>query len=512
MKYLNLLPSLLLAILLTGCEKTNKVRENIKEKIVRESYRPTFHFTPQEKWMNDPNGLVYDKGYYHLFYQYYPDSTVWGPMHWGHAKSKDLLKWEHLPIALYPDSLGYIFSGSAVIDKTNTAGFGEGAMVAIFTYHDPVGEKEGSILFQTQGIAYSLDDGITWTKYDGNPVISNPGIRDFRDPKVFWNVDRETWQMALVAKDHVQFYESPNLKDWEKLSDFRFEDTEELGVWECPDLFEMTVEETGDNKWVLIVSHGAGAPNGGSGTRYFVGDYDGTTFSTNQKSSQWIDFGTDNYAGVTYNNTPDGRRIFIGWMSNWAYAITTPTIKWRSAMILPRELELVGSDGQYALKTPLVKEFEDILKTVNSEDLGGNPPLSFNYPELQQSKISFEITTLKSFKIILSNDSDEEYFINYDHENAKFLIDRSNSGLVNFSPKFTNPSPQIMPVGELKEIQLDMVLDASSIEIVLNNGSYVVTNQIFPSEPYTNFEIQGVDKNEIANFRLHKVLKAVSTN
>ena len=307
-----------------------------------EPFRPQYHFSPEQGWMNDPNGLVYHNGDYHLFYQYYPHATVWGPMHWGHAVSKDLVTWEHKPIALFPDEKGYIFSGSAVVDTHNTSGFsttGEPPLVAIFTYFSLPKEKSGSIETQSQGIAYSLDNGVTWEKYGGNPVLPNPGIKDYRDPKVFWHEPTKKWIMLLVAGDYVKLYSSKNLKKWNFLSDFGKELGSKGGVWECPDLFPLTTT-SGETKWVMVVSIGNGAPNGGSGTQYFVGDFNGTQFTTNQKEYKWLDWGTDNYAGITYNNTPNNERIFIGWMSNWQYALKTPTTPWRSAMTLPRELIL----------------------------------------------------------------------------------------------------------------------------------------------------------------------------
>ncbi|MEL6303458.1 MAG: glycoside hydrolase family 32 protein, partial [Bacteroidota bacterium] len=318
-----------------------------------EPYRPQYHFTPKQNWMNDPNGLVFYKGWYHLFYQYYPDDTVWGPMHWGHARSKDMMHWEHMPIALYPDELGLIFSGSAVIDSQNTSGFGSTqnpAMVAMYTYHLMEGEKAGRDDFQTQGIAYSLDEGTTWTKYEGNPVIPNNGIKDFRDPKVFWHEPTKMWVMALVAGDHVKFYESPNLKEWSHMSDFGKEVGAHGGVWECPDLFPLTDAKSGERKWALLVSINPGAPNGGSGTQYFIGDFDGKEFVSAQREAKWLDYGTDNYAGVTYNNLPEEERVFIGWMSNWDYARDTPTESWRSAMTLPRKLFLEKDGEDYWLK------------------------------------------------------------------------------------------------------------------------------------------------------------------
>jgi fructan beta-fructosidase len=296
----------------------------------KEEHRPQFHFSPPQKWMNDPNGMVYFNGSYHLFYQYYPDSTVWGPMHWAHATGSDLVHWKNEPIALYPDSLGYIFSGSAVVDKKNTTGFGKNGkipLVAIFTHHDP--KTEGRTDFENQSIAYSLDEGKTWTKYAGNPVLKNPGIVDFRDPKVMWYENRQKWVMTLATKDRVTFYSSPNLKEWKKESEFGEKVGAHGGVWECPDLFSL--DFNGKTYWVLFVSVNPGGPNKGSATQYFIGEFDGSKFTPLDTDARWVDWGADNYAGVTWSNTGN-RRIFLGWMSNWQYAQVVPTQKWRSAM------------------------------------------------------------------------------------------------------------------------------------------------------------------------------------
>lgn len=498
---------LLFSVFLTfGCkqiEPEKEVLENLEKKLsMKQKYRSKFHFTPKTAWMNDPNGLVYENGNYHLFYQYYPDSTVWGPMHWGHAVSKDLLSWEQKPIALFPDSLGYIFSGSAVIDKNNTSGFGKDAMVAIFTYHNPTIEKEGEIDFQTQGIAYSLDAGETWKKYENNPVINNPGIKDFRDPKVFWNDDKNFWQMVLVAKDHVQFYESINLKEWKKISEFRVNDNPKLGVWECPDLFKLKVKGTDEEKWVLIISHGGNsAPNGGSGTRYFVGDYDGATFSTNQKENLWIDYGTDNYAGVTYNNV-EGRRIFIGWMSNWDYAQITPTNEWRSAMTLPRELILDKNGSQYIVKSKVVSELGNITENLGIEikksEVG---EISFTNEKLQQSIVSFEAIIEEELKIELSNKIGDKFIVGYNSMTGVFYTDRTQCGIVNFSERFIHKKQQTVEIGRLEKLDIQMVLDASSIEIFINNGNFVITNQIFPREDLTEFKMLPMEKSTITNIR-----------
>jgi len=273
-------------------EQSNKVENETVDANSKEALRPQYHFTPNSGWMNDPNGLVYNDGVYHLFYQYYPHATVWGPMHWGHATSIDMAHWEHQPIALFPDENGLIFSGSAVVDKENTSGFGENGvapLVAIFTYHLMEGEKAGRDDFQTQGIAYSLDNGVSWKKYDGNPVLPNEGIRDLRDPKVFWHEDTKSWIMALVAGDHAKFYRSKNLKQWDNISDFGLDQGAHGGVWECPDLFPLPVDGTDEEKWVLVISIGGGGPNGGSGTQYFIGDFDGTTFTSEQEEYKWLD-------------------------------------------------------------------------------------------------------------------------------------------------------------------------------------------------------------------------------
>ncbi|MDB5263027.1 MAG: glycosyl hydrolase family 32, partial [Adhaeribacter sp.] len=348
-----------------------------------ELHRPQFHFTPPAGWMNDPNGMVYHNGEYHLFYQHNPDSTVWGPMHWGHAVSKDMIKWEHLPIALYPDSLGTIFSGSAVVDKNNTSGLGtkdNPAMIAIYTYHNADGEKAGRKDYQTQGIAYSLDNGRTWTKYKANPVLKNPGIKDFRDPKVSWYEKGQKWIMTLAVMDHISFYSSKNLLDWTKESDFGSDIGGHGGVWECPDLIKMPVTGTNEEKWVLIVNINPGAPNGGSGTQYFVGQFNGKNFvldnnfkaqltgqsnkpgSVKKGEGIWLDYGMDNYAGITWSNVPesDGRLLFIGWMSNWKYANVVPTGKWRSATTIPRTLTLENTPSGLRLASTPVKELQNI--------------------------------------------------------------------------------------------------------------------------------------------------------
>ncbi len=478
-----------------GCKKedtTHIKKETIPENSVsnfRESYRPQYHFTPPTKWMNDPNGLLFYKGTYHLFYQYYPDAIVWGPMHWGHATSTDLISWTHQPIALYPDKLGYIFSGSAVMDINNTSGLGtkdNPPMVAIFTYHLMEGEKAGRNDFQTQGIAYSLDEGHTWTKYKGNPVIGNPtSIRDFRDPKVMWHEASQQWILTLVAGDHAKFYSSSDLKSWTHLSDFGKDKGAHGGVWECPDLFPLQVTGTDQIKWVLLISINPGAPNGGSGTQYFVGDFDGTTFTTTQKEPKWIDYGTDNYAGITYNGLPDNERTFIGWMSNWNYAQQTPTKEWRSAMTLSRKLTLHNKKTYY-LKSYPVHTIDNYSYDTNTYDsiTNGFSLTSRNFNEM---RIDFTIEgVLKDFQIQFSNIPNNKLSIGYRKDEDAFFIDRRASGEIDFEPRFAekiHTAPALLDSNG--RTTFSIFLDASSIEFFVDQGATVITDQFFPEQPFT---------------------------
>ncbi|MFV8391669.1 glycoside hydrolase family 32 protein [Flavobacterium sp. LB2P6] len=500
-------------------EETNTIFAiNSSEKIkidstetYKEPFRPQFHFSPEKKWMNDPNGMVFYKGIYHLFYQYYPDDIVWGPMHWGHATSTDLIHWTHKKIALFPDTLGMIFSGSAVVDLNNTSGLGtteNPPMVAIFTYHDMAGEKAGRSDYQTQGLAYSLDEGETWLKYEKNPIVKNSGLKDFRDPKVFWNSETNLWNMVLVAGDHAQFYTSENLINWKFESEFGKKIGAHGGVWECPDIFKLKVAGSKEEKWVLLISINPGAPNGGSGTQYFVGDFDGKSFKTTQKDIKWIDNGTDNYAGVTYNNTPDNKRLFLGWMSNWLYARNTPTKNWRSAMTLPRELSLVKINNSYVLKNSPVEPFKKQLVSEFSKDLLRIKPqqkINFTYDNFNQSEIKFKAAS-KNLKMIFSNEVNDSLVLNYDAAQKTFSIDRRHSGIVNFEQNFGKEIHKTATPNVISEtIDYQIILDWSSIEIFLNEGVYSFTEQIFPNKPYTKLSIQSNEKQEIKNLTVHRI-------
>ncbi len=466
-----------------------------------EPHRPQYHFSPKEKWMNDPNGMVYYKGEYHLFYQYYPDSTVWGPMHWGHAVSKDKLHWQHLPIALYPDSMGYIFSGSVVVDIKNTSGFKKGIeapLIAIFTYHNMAGEKAGTDKFQTQGIAYSTDKGRHWNKYSANPVIKNPGHKDFRDPKVFWHEPTKHWVMSLAVGDRIQFYHSKDLKNWGLTGEFGMKEGSHGGVWECPDLFSLPITGSTEKKWVLIVSIGNGAPNGGSGTQYFVGDFDGSNFKNSQTAQveRWIDYGTDNYAGVTWSNTAEGEKIFLGWMSNWKYATQVPTQKWRSAMTLPRLLRLEKIKNGYFLRSEPIANVQKIR--------GNSKPFSLNKWPVKSGPLSeiileadLENKKNNSFSIEFSNGNLEKLIVGYNDNDHSYFIDRTHVGNTSFSPVFA--VKEIAPrLTNSKTIRLHIFTDKSSIEVFADDGLSCMTAIYFPTADFESIRL--VSENDHFSF------------
>lgn len=488
-------------ILFTSCKSESKAEaaNSVGEaEFYNEAHRPQFHFSPKENWMNDPNGMFYLEGKYHMFFQYYPDSTVWGPMHWGHATTTDLVHWEEQPIALYPDSLGYIFSGSAVVDEKNTSGFGNDTLapiVAIFTYHNPVTLDAGRKDFQSQGLAYSLDKGKTWIKYSGNPVLqNNTGIQDFRDPKVIWHEASQKWIMALAVYDRVHLYGSPNLKDWQFLSDFGIPGDTRL--WECPDLFPIRVAGTRDEKWVLLVSIQKEGPTGGTGTSYFVGDFDGETFKSDASRQQWLDWGADNYAFVTWGNAPLGssRRLGIGWMSNWQYSQQVPTHPWRSAMTVPRILELHAQDQTYFLKAlpvPAVESLRDSgqqLPTIISGRVDISRLMNPGLGELDLD-IDLEATTATEFGVTLSNAKGEEVNIRIIPAADSILLDRSKSGPNNFSDVFFE-GPHAAPLPrDGSTLDLRILFDRASLELFAAEDRLAMTEIYFPSEPFSQIEI-----------------------
>ncbi len=480
--------------LITSC-KSSITSEELKDD---EQYRPAFHFTPEKMWMNDPNGMVYFDGEYHLFYQHYPDSNVWGPMHWGHAVSTDLMHWEHLPIALYPDSLGYIFSGSAVIDWENTSGLGKGdkpPMVAVYTYHDPIREKDGENTYQTQAIAYSNDNGRSWTKYEGNPVLPNPGIQDFRDPKVIWHKKSGKWIMALAVADHISFYSSPDLKDWSFESDFGKDIGAHGGVWECPDLFPI-IENIGE-KWILLVSLTNGGPQGGSATQYFIGDFDGSVFTPEDTVTRWIDYGKDNYAGVTWSDGPfdDRSKLFIGWMSNWQYSQVVPTVTWRSAMTLPRTLSLFQFENKKFIRSVPTGD----LNSITVGELARKADMTvtetdtvLKYPEgIGSFGLDMKCQSNVDFELVFSNDN-EFLKVGFDENENMYYVDRTGLNNQDFSNLFSgiHNAPRL---DDRKFFEIEIFVDRSSIEVFFDGGKTVVTDLYFSDNEFTTITVTGND-------------------
>lgn len=496
-------------------EEIHKLLEtNIRNE---DKYKPGFHFSPPSHWMNDPNGLVYYEGEYHLFYQYHPYSNKWGPMHWGHAVSPDLVHWEHRPIALFPDEHGAIFSGCCVVDWNNSSGLFEGShgLVAIFTHADTC-PKTGQPR-QRQSLAYSRDKGRTWHKYEGNPVLAEEDLIDFRDPKVFWHPQSERWVMVLVAGDHARFYGSKDLIEWTLTGEFGKGEGSHDGVWECPDLFELPVGDSGRSKWVLIISIGdnPSIPEG-SRTQYFIGEFDGNTFINDNSADHimWLDYGRDNYAGVTWSDIPeqDGRRVLIGWMSNWKYANETPTGAWRGAMTLPRVLSLTSRDEDVVLTQMPVREVEQLRKTSVSRDnitvMAETPFTLQTNGDLLEIEADIDLRSGNEVQIRLKSSGESETRIGYDAEREWLFMDRSNSGLTDFHSSFAcEHGARLAPING--KIKLQIWLDRNAVEIYANEGLVVLTDQIFPEAPIERLEVSANSGQVVLNsFHIH-ALKSV---
>lgn len=469
----------------------------------REQYRPAYHFAPEYGWMNDPNGMVCKDGEYHLYYQYNPYGSMWGNMHWGHAISKDLVSWEHLPVAIAPDGLGAIFSGSCVVDKNNTAGFGKDAIVAFYT------SAAGS---QTQSMAYSLDNGRTFTKYAGNPVVTS-SARDFRDPKVIWHEPTQKWIMILAAGQEMQLYSSANLKEWAYESSFGEGQGAHGGVWECPDLIQLPVKGTDQKKWVLVCNLNPGGPFGGSATQYFVGDFDGHRFVNESPAlTKWMDWGKDHYATVTWSNAPQNRTIAIAWMSNWEYANNVPTMQYRSANSVPRDLYLYEQDG------------ETYLASVPSEELKalrGKPVKKggFKVSEgrdiknlLKDNQGAYEIELkVKNIKtntigIQLYNSKGEKVTFSYNMDTKQFSMDRTESGNISFSPNFAAVTSA--PMTQQDSYTLRLLVDKCSVEAFDGEGQFAMTNLVFPSEPYNHVKFYSEGGSyQVASFHIYPLNK-----
>ena len=449
----------------------------------REKFRPTYHFSPLYGWMNDPNGMVYKDGEYHLFYQHNPYGSKWGNMHWGHAISKDLINREHRPDAITPDALGTIFSGSAVVDTDNTAGFGAGAIVAIYTQNSDR---------QVQSIAYSTDNGRSFTKYENNPVLTSDA-RDFRDPKVFWHKETQRWIMLLAVGQEMQIFSSSNLKDWAFESSFGEGQGAHGGVWECPDLFELPVDGTNEKKWVLLCNLNPGGPFGGSATQYFVGTFNGKEFVNESPSkTKWMDWGKDHYATVTWSDAPDNRRIAIAWMSNWQYANDVPTSQYRSPNSVPRDLSLFTVDGETYLQSapsPELLKLRDISKK-RSFKVNGTRTIK-DMIAGNEGAYEIELTIENQHADVIGfrlyNDKGEEVDMQYDMKEKKFSMDRRKSGEVGFNENFPMLTWTTIESGK-DELKLRLFVDKSSVEAFGDGGRFVMTNQVFPSEPYTHID------------------------
>lgn len=463
----------------------------------KESFRPVYHHTPAYGWMNDPNGMFYKDGVYHLYFQYNPYGAVWGNMHWGHSTSTDLMHWKFEGCAIVPDAWGAIFSGSCVVDHENTAGFGKEAVVAFYTSakSTPWGD------IQMQSMAYSLDNGKTFTKYEGNPILTS-SEKDFRDPKVFWYVPGKHWVMILAVGQHMEIYSSVNLKEWKKESEFGAMQGAHGGVWECPDLVEIPVEGTREKKWVLICNLNPGGPFGGSAAQYFVGSFDGKKFvNESPTQTKWMDWGKDNYATVTWNNAPDGRCIALGWMSNWQYANHVPTRQYRSANTLARDLTLYREGQELYLKsTPSseVKKARGKKVSIPSFKVSEKHEMVNLFEEKQGAyEVEIVIQNAGASKIAfcLLNDKGEKVSMYYDLNRKQFVMDRSESGKVDFSKDF--PAVTVAPVNVDKELTLRLFVDRSSIEAFGEDGKFVMTNLVFPSQPYVKMCFEA-DKNGYA--------------
>lgn len=463
----------------------------------KESFRPLYHHTPAYGWMNDPNGMFYKNGVYHLYFQYNPYGSVWGNMHWGHSTSTDLMHWKFEGCAIVPDAWGAIFSGSCVVDHENTAGFGKEAVVAFYTSakSTPWGD------IQMQSMAYSLDNGKTFTKYEGNPILTS-SEKDFRDPKVFWYAPGKHWVMILAVGQHMEIYSSVNLKEWKKESEFGAMQGAHGGVWECPDLVEIPVEGTREKKWVLICNLNPGGPFGGSAAQYFVGSFDGKKFvNESPTQTKWMDWGKDNYATVTWNNAPDGRCIALGWMSNWQYANNVPTRQYRSANTLARDLTLYREGQELYLKsTPSseVKKARGKKVSIPSFKVSEKHEMVNLFEEKQgayEVEIVIQNTGASKIAFCLLNDKGEKVSMYYDLNRKQFVMDRSESGKVDFSKDF--PAVTVAPVNVDKELTLRLFVDRSSIEAFGEDGKFVMTNLVFPSQPYVKMCFEA-DKNGYA--------------
>ena len=433
-----------------------------------EKHRPVYHHTPQYGWMNDPNGMFYKDGVWHLCYQFNPYGSQWENMTWGHSTSTDLVHWKAEPTAITPDALGTIFSGCCVVDKNNTAGFGNDAVIAFYT---SAGAR------QMQSMAYSTDGGKTFTKYKNNPIITS-NVPDFRDPHVFWNAEAGFWNMILAAGQQMSIYSSKDLKEWKHESDFGAEYGNQGGVWECPDLMKMKVRGTDKEKWMLICNINPGGPFGGSATQYFIGEFDGHKFTCEDEPSEtkWMDYGKDHYATITFDNAPEGRHVGIAWMSNWQYANQVPTKQYRSANSIARDFGLFEYNGETYCSVSPAKEMDAVRgQRISSPS----------------ETCEIVVQLRGDAQLTLRNSKGEKVVITYDAVEQTIDFDRRRSGDVSFSEAFpcivTSPT-----YGQAKTLRI--FVDRCSIEMFEGDGKMSMTNLVFPSEPYNKLIVKGKAK------------------
>ena len=511
-------------------------------------WRPQYHFTPSHNFMNDPNGMVFYKDEYHLFYQYNPEGQVWGHMSWGHAVSTDMVHWKHLPVAIPEEPNYMIYSGSAVVDWNNSSGLcknpdphDHSCLIAIYAaaYKDR----------QKQHIAYSNDRGRTWTNYAGNPVIDIDAA-DFRDPKVFWYAPQKKWVLVAVLADHRKalFFSSTDLKHWTKMSEFG-PAGDDAGQWECPDLLELPIEGAQETRWVLIINRNPGAPAGGTGVRYLVGHFDGKQFTEAESdgSKLWADYGKDFYATNSFNDLPkgDARKIWMGWISNWLYAKDEPTFLWRGAQSIPRTLTLRwvevplspkdGLNGAPGSSNPTPSASSgQALSQKKGQDWAPNPALPpknggrTGHPELLMVQVPVrELQSLRekpfSLKNMLVQNANAKisqagvkgatYELEAELEPGSaseigfhlrkgdgvetvvgivpatntLFVDRTKSGDVFFSEAF--PGRYSTTLHSVKRVKLHIFVDRSSVEVFADDGEKVMSDRIYPPQGCSGIEL-----------------------
>jgi fructan beta-fructosidase len=452
----------------------------------QEKDRPIFHYTTESKWLNDPNGLIYFDGEYHLYHQY----NCFGKVHWGHAVSRDLVHWEHKPPAIFPRQDGedwlQPWSGTVVVDWNNSSGLQAGddpVFLAYFTHSRQPGD------LQTQSLAYSNDRGNTWKEYQQNPILANPGIRDFRDPKVFWHMETRRWIMAIVAGDHVKFYSSLNGLEWHWESNFGENTGSHEGVWECPDLFPMQVEGEEIEKWILIISVGGGSVAGGTGMQYFIGHFDGKYFSLEESDTniRWVDYGQDFYAAISWNEVPDGRRLWIGWMNNWPYANSLPTEPYQGQMSIVRELLLTrDNEGELYLSQRHIKEQKSLRKACfNFESLKSSDTHSSLLNEVRcecfelKAEVEWEEQSQPEDIQLRFRIKDGQYTtLGFIPKQQVYYLDRSHSGFIPH-PSFGGRH-KVQRTIRTNRIQFSIFVDRQSVEVFADQGRYVLSDLIFP--------------------------------